>query len=938
VLVGRAGELEQVDQLLGDALDGRSRLLRLVGEPGVGCTALLDAAARRAARRGLRVARRRAVADVHGTPYALVRDLLRVLEAPSLAPTGEGGETDALVSAIEAATAHAPLLLVVDDLPDADAASAQALVTAVERTSDRAVATLVAEPTVGHSSGSPAAAWPTLRLAPIGDDAARAVVRAALGTDVASSTVDGIVGRMGGVPGALIAAARSLAPEEVRGKAPLPDELPVGPPIEAAWRRVLEALPPATREALLVLATVGPDDPHLLAGTLATCGRDAADLSPAERRGLVRYARGRVELRGPVLGAVVRSGAAHGDTRRIHRRAADVGAVTGADPAVVARHLVGSTLLPDPDVADALQRQAEQSLSRGRRADAAKALDASARLTPDPALRRTRAMAAVRERVESDLDGFGSRDLLALVGPRPLPPGEQGWVRWLEILSEPDYPSALGAALASVDAMRAGPERGLLRALLWDAAGTAWAVGRADLGLRLAQEFAALDRAGVPSARDEPPWTADALVAAGLIQVGRLREGCARRRDVLARADSLQPDACPLSLLLEAAALDDLLLADTPGAEARISRAVARADACGYQPVACLWGIRAWRERARGAWHSALRWRDEGLAVSVESRMPGTVSGLLALSVELSALRGDTGRLRDDALALRRLAGELGDVRRLLTLERALGMDALVRGELVTALAHLQQAADVPFVGRGLRDAVLASRVDLVEVLLRLGDTAAAADRAAAVAPLLEEMDLPLATALAARVRAQVADYQRDAAAWFETSLAAHEAAPDPFESARTALLYGEYLRRARRRAEARRYLAQAEVGFASLDAAPWVQRAEQELRVAGGAGVPASAVAGASSGLTPQELHVVQAVTEGRSTREVAELLVLSPRTVESHLSHAYRKLGIAGRNALPAALARQEPALHGESASQGGRARAKRDRSAGGVSGGRG
>ncbi len=113
--------------------------------------------------------------------------------------------------------------------------------------------------------------------------------------------------------------------------------------------------------------------------------------------------------------------------------------------------------------------------------------------------------------------------------------------------------------------------------------------------------------------------------------------------------------------------------------------------------------------------------------------------------------------------------------------------------------------------------------------------------------------------------------------------------------------MYGEHLRRTRRRAEARRHLTRAETLFGDLRALPWLERTRGELRVAGSARAPRPTQA---PGLTPQEATIAAAVSRGRSTREVAELLVLSPRTVETHLSNIYRKLGLTGRAGLASAL----------------------------------
>jgi DNA-binding CsgD family transcriptional regulator len=162
-------------------------------------------------------------------------------------------------------------------------------------------------------------------------------------------------------------------------------------------------------------------------------------------------------------------------------------------------------------------------------------------------------------------------------------------------------------------------------------------------------------------------------------------------------------------------------------------------------------------------------------------------------------------------------------------------------------------------------------------------------------------MGEPLAEAWEARAAALISDPD-GADAWFERALDAHSRASDPFEEGRTELLFGEHLRRTRRRAMARHHLARAQALFQQLDAVAWNERAAQELRVAGGRSDPSSTKAA----LTPQEHNVVEAVVAGHSTREIADLLVLSPRTVETHLSSVYRKFGVKGRAALVAALTR--------------------------------
>ena len=162
----------------------------------------------------------------------------------------------------------------------------------------------------------------------------------------------------------------------------------------------------------------------------------------------------------------------------------------------------------------------------------------------------------------------------------------------------------------------------------------------------------------------------------------------------------------------------------------------------------------------------------------------------------------------------------------------------------------------------------------------------------------LTPMPDPLSAALLARARALVAEDTDQADRLFLQALAAHRQAADPFEEARTRLLHGEHLRRTRRRTAARRELLAAAATFQQLGARPWLDRADAELRVCGVTREHHEPTE--VDQLTAQERRIAEAVAEGRSNREVASALFLSPRTVEYHLTNAYRKLGVTNRTAL--------------------------------------
>ncbi|WP_244353778.1 helix-turn-helix transcriptional regulator, partial [Streptomyces sp. 2BBP-J2] len=155
----------------------------------------------------------------------------------------------------------------------------------------------------------------------------------------------------------------------------------------------------------------------------------------------------------------------------------------------------------------------------------------------------------------------------------------------------------------------------------------------------------------------------------------------------------------------------------------------------------------------------------------------------------------------------------------------------------------------------------------------------------------------PWALAVAHRCRALVDGREED----YREAVRLHGQGRRPFERARTALLYGEWLRRARRRSEARDTLRSALEDFEGLRAVPWAERARAELRAAGDATTSAKATAeNVLDRLTPQELQVVRLAADGNSSREIAAQLFLSRRTVEHHLYKAYPKLGVGSRREL--------------------------------------
>ena len=232
-------------------------------------------------------------------------------------------------------------------------------------------------------------------------------------------------------------------------------------------------------------------------------------------------------------------------------------------------------------------------------------------------------------------------------------------------------------------------------------------------------------------------------------------------------------------------------------------------------------------------------------------------------------------------------------------------------GELELALGNAAQAVETferqQAVLRELAitDPDLSPAPELVDAYLRLGRTADAERVGDEFAAAADAKGQPWSLARAEPLRG-AADRQSEA---FERALRHHAETPDGFEAARTRLAYGERLRRARGRVRAREQLRAAVEAFERLEARPWAERARAELEATGEHLRRRDAAA--ADALTPQELQISLLLAEGRTTREAAAALFLSPKTVEYHLRHVYLKLGVNSREALMGALG---PSLHRE------------------------
>jgi DNA-binding CsgD family transcriptional regulator len=299
-----------------------------------------------------------------------------------------------------------------------------------------------------------------------------------------------------------------------------------------------------------------------------------------------------------------------------------------------------------------------------------------------------------------------------------------------------------------------------------------------------------------------------------------------------------------------------------------------------------------------GSWERAATEADEAFGIAEDSGSLGPLSFALAVRGRHRAARGDEAGSRADLTRAASMARERGIGGTAIWAQGALGFLELTEGRVRAAIAALQEAGAMA-VEVALEDHLLIPwAADLVEACARAGDAEAAnsaADRLAASAE-------GNGTALALAVSERCLGLARSDGGRFEAALALHGSASQPFEHARTLLVYGLWLHRSRRRVAAREQLGAALEIFERLGARPWGELARAELRAAGATTRDADAD---PDDLTPQEMRIARAVASGATNKEAAAELFLSPKTIEFHLSSIYRKLGIRSRTELAGLIA---------------------------------
>lgn len=875
-----------IEQLIAGARIGQGGALVITGDPGVGKTTLLAEALEYA--EGMRVLRAAGSEPEREIPFGALHQVLRpALDRISEIPAPQAEALSAALAlssgaagdrfAVGAATLsllcrfaeEQPVAILLDDLQWVDRPSVQALSFAARR--------LLADPIVllaASRTADPADGLPLLPLS---------------GIDLAAA--DELVARLhratAGNPLALI----ELAGAPARWTQASPEAPPpVSDTLARAFAARAQQLGDAARAALTVAAIAG-EDLRVISRTCTVAGIAFDALGEAEDAGLIRIAGGRVEFRHPLVRSAVYGDAPAEQRRSIHRAVA--AALGPREPDRHAWHLAEASLGPDARVAELLTRAATRAHGRSAHDVAAAAFEQAARLSPDVARHGVLCVAAAES---AWLAGNGPRAtaLLAEAGDLSV-----AGVRLRALELRGAIAARTGSLLAARDvllrAAREAPDADTRLVMLADAISACFYLGQTARALELAVEIEGLlDAATTPRAKGL------GQIAAGVARILANVGGAEHIRsavELFASSEGLWDDQHRMSWLL----VGPLFLRDAEsGAGLRdIVRDTRARAAVGTLPSMLFYAAR--EEATTNQWMRAEATYDEGIRLARET---GQNTELVMCLAGLAWLRARLGREHEcralvaEALPIC-LARDIyiGRIWCLFTLgELELGL-----GNTRDALAHLGELDAL--VGQlGMSDPDVSPAPELTDALLRVGKRAEAAGIAARFREAALAKGQPWALARAERAAGMAAD---DAAfdPSFEAALGFHASTLDEFETARTRLAYGARLRRARRRTESRPQLRAALDTFEALGAVPWADLAAVEL-AATGESIQRSAPTGLQT-LTPQERQISLLLAEGRTTREVAAALFLSPKTVEYHLRKVYTKLGIRSRTELSALLA---------------------------------
>lgn len=887
--------------------------MMLTGEPGVGKTALVAEVCAHA--RGVRMVRATGIESEASLGFSLLADLLRpfleligriprpqaaALEgALALAPPARSDPFAVFagtLSLLAAAAERSPLLVCVDDAQWVDVESARALAFSARRIYAEPIAIVVAA-RAEEPLGFPVEAFEPLMLNGLDSSAAAELLASVSGVHVAPNVATRLHAETGGNPLALVELCNLLGREQLEGRVPVEEPLPVGASIERLfWRRIARQ-PPQVQQALVVAANSDSGDLREIAAALRRLGLSASDLEPAEDADLIALDGERVAFTHPLLRAVALGAAPARERRAAHRALAD--AVTGPEAALRrAWHRASATTGPDEAVARQLDLAGAQLTARSGFAAAASAIERAAALSEAPEPRAKRLLAAAQAAYLAglfDRAREGSR-LASECSNDPLLSADCARLRGLVELYSGDVLEANRVLIEAAE--RIAPYDQVREAqLLIDAALPLIVASEHTRAHDLAQR--ACERA--VTARGDTELLARKALGMTLTLLGKAISGYPLMLEGL-ELEARQPASMEGLLLLQWGANAAVWVEDYDRARTLIATLVGGVRTAGaLTPLPYALCVQSDLEFRTGHWAAALAAATEAVSIAQETGQGGTAAySLVSLASIEAALGRDQATREHTTQALTIATQTHADSIRTVA--------SAARGHLELALGNPDRArehlAPLPESTRNrLGDpGVVWWQPDWIEANIRLGERPQAHEALSRLEREASNTGRITPLAAAHRCRGLLAP-DNTFESHFEHALTLHDHAPTPFERARTQLCFGERLRRAGARRRAREQLREALHTFTKLGANPWARHADNELNATGATRTTASQAARQPllhELLTARELQIALAIAEGATNKQAAAALFLSPKTIEFHLGHIYHKLGIRSRTQL--------------------------------------
>jgi class 3 adenylate cyclase/DNA-binding CsgD family transcriptional regulator len=903
-LVGRDDERELLDELLDDARASRSRALVIRGEAGVGKSALLLHAIDRA--EGFRVLRATGFESDAELAFSGLLQLLRPIldridelpdhQANALAGAlglKPGQEPERLqigvatLGLIALAAEDDDLLLAVDDAQWLDSASSDAILFASRRLEADRVAVVL---TIREGESDYATQGvEELRLEGLSPEASGLLLAAHSAVELAPGVADRLYELTNGNPLALVELPKVLSEDQLHGVEPFEQPLNLGTRVERAFRGRVEALGFDARRALLIASASESDALDSVVAALAVAGIDASALQEAEDAGLISLVEQSLLFRHPLARSAVYHSAAPSERRAAHSALAR--ALTGPrDVERRAWQLASAALGPNEEVAVALEEAADAARDRAGYGGASAAYERAARLSPDLDSRVRRLLAAGEAAWNA---GQTARAVVLLeegLGEcrEPVTRGRllnaRGHIQRHTADSRIAYPWFIEAAelldgIEPVDAVTA--RMGAWRASIVAGNGQARAVAQA-----------AMDHAEMDGGIQE--FFACLALSAQHPDADRRRELRGRARALVEeRGDEVFSQAPQL------VSLAGMANTDTESGMSLCAWAVSWAREHGiYGALPAALIRRSGFERTLGQWSASYATLQEAAMIAAEQGTLYFLRNALIDLAEFEARRGEEAACRGHIEEARALSGMVGRGATPAE-EGVLGLLELGLGRFEAAVTHYETLVlggfrELPRPD-GLEGISNESAIpDLVEAYVRAGRRSGAERVMVGREAYTERVGGDPARANTARCRGLLAEDDSFEQHFVEALEYHAGAAHEVFDEARTRLCFAERLRRVQRRRDAREQLRPALETFERMGAAPWAEHARAELRATG---ERLRARDEARAELTAQELRIALQAAEGKTNRQIAATMFLSPKTVEFHLGRAYRKLGITSR-----------------------------------------